>query len=381
MPLEVLHSQWPSPVDDLEGLFISKHYYLKKKVMSVSDSNSKLSNGLRMETMKEIGILRALNSEHVMQLHGIYLREGWEKEADKIKASKDVQNRTPEDKPSFITLIFPRMRCNLRDYFDEIFKVRSGTTYPYGPEIIRSYAAQLLLALEHCHRRGVVHRDLRPENILLSDEGGLLKLGGFGNARSFVGVNRSQDETRPPTIVWYRAPEILLNYSKYTTQMDVWSAGLIFSEFFNDGDVLLPATNEVEQLMLIFRLRGTPTEATWPGVTSLQDFQSVSISWPGESLRKQLHSKHVTSQVLELLESVLTVSPVKRCSATAALGHSYFLNPVDNHPSPPAPVAPPQLNSKRKKAAPEAEEAEEEPEEEELLELQSKRRRSSRRRQ
>ena len=182
VPLKILHSNWPDAHHSMH-MFSSQRYYLKKMMTSKQSHSPDLSNGLRMEAVKEIGILRALNSEHVISLACISIREGWDNETDDNKTLHlgKKYERLPEAKDSYITLVFPRMRCNLKEYFDRIFKDKSGgSVYPFGPEIIRSYAAQLLLALEHCHRRGVVHRDVRPEKILLSDEGGLLKLGGFG---------------------------------------------------------------------------------------------------------------------------------------------------------------------------------------------------------
>lgn len=319
--LEVYQSQ--SRLDELNE--DERRYHFKKKKLSAGAAMSSPSNGLRMETVKEIGILQALSSPHVIRLQEVVYENGKDKDG-KQRLDKDGKQKFE----TFVCLVFPRMVSNLRDYIDHVYSnnLRGVIT----PAVKRSYAAQLLLALEHCHQRGFMHRNVTPENILLSSDG-LIKLGGFGSARSFVGVNRplTQEESRSswPDVPWYLAPEALLNYPKCSTQVDIWSAGLVITEMYNKGKVLYPGTTEVEQLVIIFQKRGTPSDSSWPGVTGLTTFQSVAIKWPGESLKKELSSPHINYQVLELLENMLKVNPMTRCTATAALGHSYFLHPEE----------------------------------------------------
>ena len=297
-------------------------YFLKKMKISLGATSVSPSNGLRLETVKEIGILRTLQSPHVINLKGLAI---YDKGKPNGKDGDEKQSES-NNKDTFLYMLFPRMVTNLRDYFCHIYSNKMLGVIT--PDVVRSYAAQLLLALEHCHQRGIVHRNVTPDNILVANDG-LIKLGGFGSARYLMGLARplSQDEWKVnrPDVAWYLAPESLLNCPSCSTQVDIWSAGLIITEMFNEGKILLPGTTEVEQLMYIFRLRGTPTESQWPGVTGLANFRSVAIKWPGEPLRKQLSSHFVDFNILQLLEILLKVSPYLRCTATAALAHDYFL--------------------------------------------------------
>lgn len=75
--------------------------------------------------------------------------------------------------------------------------------------------------------------------------------------------------------LWYRPPDVLFGAKLYTTSIDMWSAGCIFAELADAGRPLFPGSDVLDQLMKIFRVLGTPTEATWPGVTHLSDYVAL----------------------------------------------------------------------------------------------------------
>ena len=135
-----------------------------------------------------------------------------------------------------------------------------------------------------CHERRVLHRDLKPQNLLINKSSLQLKLADFGLARAFgVPVRNYSHEV---VTLWYRAPDVLLGSRKYSTQIDMWSAGCIFAEMVT-GKPMFPGANEADELRLIFKSLGTPTEATWPSVSSLPDWQKYTFSkYPGYALSK-----------------------------------------------------------------------------------------------
>jgi cyclin-dependent kinase 1 len=108
---------------------------------------------------------------------------------------------------------------------------------------------QMLRGLHFCHVRGVMHRDLKPQNILVSKDG-RLKLADFGLARAFVPPIRPF--THEVVTLWYRAPEILLGCKTYALPVDIWSVGTILAEMVTKRP-LFPGDSEVDELFKIFR--------------------------------------------------------------------------------------------------------------------------------
>ncbi|CAM9595305.1 unnamed protein product, partial [Laminaria digitata] len=128
---------------------------------------------------------------------------------------------------------------------------------------------QLLRGVAYCHHHRVLHRDLKPQNLLINREGEL-KLADFGLARAFGIPVRSY--THEVVTLWYRAPDVLMGSRKYSTPVDIWSIGCIFAEMAT-GRPLLTGTSESDQLARIFRQMGTPTPVMYPGLQELPDYR------------------------------------------------------------------------------------------------------------
>jgi cyclin-dependent kinase 2 len=184
--------------------------------------------------------------------------------------------------------------------------------------LIKSYLYQLLKGICFCHQHRVLHRDLKPQNLLI-DRKGNLKIGDFGLARA-VGIP-IRTYTHEVVTLWYRAPEILLGGRQYSTPVDVWSIGCIFAEMVTCSP-LFPGDSEIDQLFKIFRCLGTPTEEIWPGVSSFKDYKPTFPQWTGNHLAKQVPG--IEPLGLDLLKRMLVYEPSKRISAREALQHEYF---------------------------------------------------------
>lgn len=121
--------------------------------------------------------------------------------------------------------------------------------------------------------------------------------------------------------LWYRAPEILLGSKFYSTAVDIWSVGCVFAEMVT-GKALFPGDSEIDQLFRIFHTLGTPSEATWPGISQLPDYQSSFPKWNRKELEEIMPSLGPEGQ--ELLLQLLRYDPSQRISAKTALAHPYF---------------------------------------------------------
>uniref|UniRef100_A0A8C2SPE0 Cyclin-dependent kinase 2 n=1 Tax=Coturnix japonica TaxID=93934 RepID=A0A8C2SPE0_COTJA len=209
-------------------------------------------------------------------------------------------------------LVFEFLHQDLKKFMDA--SSLGGIALP----LIKSYLFQLLQGLAFCHAHRVLHRDLKPQNLLINADGAI-KLADFGLARAFGVPVRTY--THEVVTLWYRAPEILLGCKYYSTAVDIWSLGCIFAEMVTRR-ALFPGDSEIDQLFRIFRTLGTPDEASWPGVTALPDYKPSFPKWARQDLGKVVPP--LDEEGRKLLAQMLHYDPNKRISAKAALGHPFF---------------------------------------------------------
>lgn len=196
-----------------------------------------------------------------------------------------------------LTLVFEYLDQDLKKYLDVC---HGGLDLP----VMRSFLYQLIRGVAYCHQHRVLHRDLKPQNLLINREGEL-KLADFGLARAFGIPVRSY--THEVVTLWYRAPDVLMGSRRYSTPVDIWSIGCIFAEMSN-GRPLFPGTSEQHQLQLIFRHLGTPNEETYPDINDLPDYpklvQSTTTVYPfPESLQSLV--PEMDEQMLDLFSRML----------------------------------------------------------------------------
>ncbi|CAN1844425.1 Probable serine/threonine-protein kinase At1g54610 [Linum perenne] len=184
---------------------------------------------------------------------------------------------------------------------------------------IKCYMKQLLSGLDHCHSRGVLHRDIKGSNLLI-DNNGVLKIADFGLASFFDPKSNATLTSRVVTL-WYRAPELLLGACKYGVAVDLWSSGCILGELYS-GKPILPGRTEVEQLHKIFKLCGSPSEDYWLK-TKLHRSSVIKPQRPYKRCVGETF-KEFPATALELLDTLLSIDPGQRGNAALALESEYF---------------------------------------------------------
>ncbi|KAI9657846.1 MAG: Cyclin-dependent kinase catalytic subunit [Alyxoria varia] len=190
-----------------------------------------------------------------------------------------------------------------------------------GEAMVKKFTLQLVQGIRYCHSHRVLHRDLKPQNLLIDKEGNL-KLADFGLARAFGVPLRTY--THEVVTLWYRAPEILLGGRAYSTGVDMWSIGCIFAEMCTRKP-LFPGDSEIDEIFKIFRILGTPSEADWPGVTSFPDFKPSFPKWTRPADSGLLpEGAALDEDGIDLLEGLLVYDPAGRVSAKVAVAHPYF---------------------------------------------------------
>ncbi|KAL5167385.1 Protein IMPAIRED IN BABA-INDUCED STERILITY 1 [Glycine soja] len=239
---------------------------------------------------REILILRTLDHPNIMKLEGII--------TSKLSNS--------------IYLVFEYMEHDLAGLV-------ASPDIKFTDSQIKCYMRQLLSGIEHCHLKGIMHRDIKVSNILVNNEG-VLKIADFGLANTLV-PNSKQPLTSRVVTLWYRPPENLLGSTNYGVSVDLWSVGCVFAELFL-GKPILKGRTEVEQLHKIFKLCGSPPEEFWkknklPLATMFKPRTNYKTS-----LKERCRGFPATA--VNLLETLLSIDPSKRGTASSALMSEYF---------------------------------------------------------
>uniref|UniRef100_A0A1D1XSK4 Cyclin-dependent kinase D-1 n=1 Tax=Anthurium amnicola TaxID=1678845 RepID=A0A1D1XSK4_9ARAE len=250
------------------------------------------------------------------------IRLGAQKEGINVTALREIKLLKELKDPNIIELIdaFPH-KGNLHLVFEfmesDLEAVIRDRNIVLSPSDIKSYLQMTLKGLAFCHRKWVLHRDMKPNNLLIAADG-QLKLGDFGLARIFGSPDRRF--THQVFARWYRAPELLFGAKQYGPGVDVWAAGCIFAELLLRRP-FLQGTSDIDQLGKIFFALGTPTQAQWPDMIYLPDYVEYQYV-PAPPLRSLF--PNASDDALDLLLKMLTYDPKTRISAQQALEHRYF---------------------------------------------------------
>lgn len=183
---------------------------------------------------------------------------------------------------------------------------------------IKLYMYQLFRSLAYIHSCGVCHRDIKPQNLLLDPESGVLKLCDFGSAKQLV---RGEPNVSYICSRYYRAPELIFGATDYTSQIDVWSAGCVLAELLL-GHPIFPGDNGVDQLVEIIKVLGTPSREQIREMNpNYQEFKFPQIKahpWA------KVFRPRTPPEAIELVSLLLEYTPSRRIWPLEACAHSFF---------------------------------------------------------
>lgn len=298
-----------------QGLFL-KHPKSPIKVAIKKIENELLTKGqnsLHHTIIRETSLLNELNHKNIIKLID-------------VQTSKDNQK---------IYLILEYLDTDLKKYLRNLTEQKKLLPKNLKRKILKG----ILEGVEFFHRKNIIHRDLKTDNILISESFDQVKIGDFGLARK---ISMNPEKTYSPQMVtlFYRAPEILLGLygmKKYSTAVDIWSVGCIFAEMIL-GLVLFMGVSELDMLKKIFKLLGYPEEDSWKegfeitkNFKNVKDIENVKEEVKEKILLFQDYAKdvnlfekvfgHIDEIEKDLLKKMLVLNPEKRISAKAALKH------------------------------------------------------------
>jgi len=244
--------------------------------------------GAPCTAIREVSLLKDLKHANIVTLHDI------------VHTDKSL------------TLVFEYLERDLKQYMDDCGAILAMNN-------VKLFLFQMLRGLAYCHSRRVLHRDLKPQNLLINERGEL-KLADFGLARAkSVPTKTYSNEV---VTLWYRPPDVLLGSTEYSTPIDMWGVGCIFYEMAS-GRPLFPGSTVEDELHLIFKVLGTPTENNWPGISRSEELAGYKFpSYQSESLVTK--APRLDSDGINLLTSFLLFEAKKRLPAREALKHPYF---------------------------------------------------------
>ena len=239
---------------------------------------------------REISLLLSLNHENIIRV-------------DEIAVGKELTE---------LYVVMEYCEYNLQTLIE-------GRKSRFEMPTVKHFLRMLFTGLEHLHHNFILHRDLKPCNLLVTAKG-VLKIADFGLAR----IYSLPPKPLTPEVVtlWYRAPELLLGCREQTYAIDMWAGGCLMGELLLKGP-LFPGKTDNNQLHLIYNLLGTPNEKIWPGYSSLPVVKKIQEIKSKPNYLKQKFLD-LTPKGFSLLSSLLVYDPSKRPKASDILKSPWF---------------------------------------------------------
>lgn len=306
----------------------SKIYAIKKIRFNTE------TEGTPSTALREISILIEMNHINIVKLHDVihtsdklvlvfeYVDTDLKKYIDNIKKNQINENENLSLKLSQEIINTNSNTTNNNPITDQILIQKSCL-----PQLkIRSFLYQILRGINYIHKKKILHRDLKTQNILISNTG-LLKIADFGLARGHSISIRSY--THEVITLWYRPPDILIGNKVYDYSIDIWSIGCVFAEMVL-GHSLFCGSNESEQVKEILSLISLPGIDSYMEFRELPDYKEEYEEYANNDylsytqLRQVVDKNLLDDDGFDLLTKMLRINPKERITCIDALYHRYF---------------------------------------------------------
>ena len=257
--------------------------YVALKQISLNEGD-----GIPCTALREISLLKSLHHNNIVTLQDVFHSK------------------------NHLTLVLEFCDVDLRKYI----KLKKGS--PLSLAEIKSFSYQILDGIKYLHSKNIVHRDIKPQNLLIknSEE---IKICDFGLSclLSVPHEKLSMDVVTQ----WYRAPEIMLKDPSYGCESDIWSIGCIIFEMAT-GKPLFPCSNDDEHIKRIFEIFGTPDTYGWEDALNLPGYPYKFKKMRGIEINTFLIG--CDYKLRDLIKQLLVVNPRKRATAKEAMNHCFF---------------------------------------------------------
>jgi len=247
---------------------------------------------------RELQIMRLVSHPNVVELRAFFYSNGERQKKDEV----------------YLNLVLEYVPETVYRASRHYAKLKQTMPMPY----IRLYMYQLLRSLAYIHCLGICHRDIKPQNLLLNPQTGVLMLCDFGSAKILV--------AKEPNVSYicsryYRAPELIFGATNYTTNIDVWSTGCVMAELML-GQPLFPGESGIDQLVEIIKVLGTPTR------DQIKTMNPNYMEHKFPQIKPHPFSKvfrpRTSPDAIDLISKLLEYTPGARLTAVEAMCHPFF---------------------------------------------------------
>jgi len=256
-------------------------------------------DGISATTIREIALLKMMSHPNIVTMRDMFFHR------------------------SAIYLVFDLCKGDLKQYLNKFVK-----RTPLKMAKIKKLSFQIISGIAYCHSIGILHRDIKPQNILINYKTEEIRITDFGLSRTFVLPMRTW--THEVVTLWYRPPEVLMGARSYSIGVDIWSIGCVIAEMMNNNRALFAGQSEISQLLTMFKVVGSPNEANWPGVSKeCKDWHALYPKWTPKKIQTVIPRPDLDESGQDLIGKMLVLRPNSRITAKDALSHPWFQRKVE----------------------------------------------------